>query len=105
MVVPEPGLNLQLGCLGLAGTSAYFDNYVLAGILGVLGVFLLIQSTRVKFLFKKSSLVGESFWNLMNTEVVGFAALSKVPLCEYCITFIWFSCGNIKHISCYSGLM
>lgn len=57
-VVPEPGLNLQLGFLGLAGTSAYFDNYVLAGLLGIIGVFLLIQSRRIKFIFKEDSLVG-----------------------------------------------
>ncbi len=47
-LAPEPSFNLQLGLLGLAGVSGYAENYGLAGFLGLLGVFLTIQATRIR---------------------------------------------------------
>ncbi|GMH36310.1 hypothetical protein BSKO_04402 [Bryopsis sp. KO-2023] len=62
-VIPAPAFGVQLGLLGLAGTSAYFDNYILAGLLGILGTFLIFQTTRLKFCFRPDGLevvLGES---------------------------------------------
>lgn len=59
-MIPQPAYNVQLGALGLAGVGAYFGNYVLAGAFGILGVFLTIQTNRVKFCFKDKSLVSSS---------------------------------------------
>ncbi|KAG2450499.1 hypothetical protein HYH02_005000 [Chlamydomonas schloesseri] len=55
-LAPEPSFNLQLGLLGLAGVSGYAENYGLAGFLGLLGVFLTIQATRIRFVFDDTGL-------------------------------------------------
>lgn len=47
-VIPEPSLNVPLGLLAISGLSAYEGVTPLAVIAGILGVFLSIQSTRVK---------------------------------------------------------
>ncbi len=48
-LAPEPSFNLQLGLLALSGLSVYESNYVLGGFLGLLGVFLAIQATRIRY--------------------------------------------------------
>ncbi|KAG2493271.1 hypothetical protein HYH03_008408 [Edaphochlamys debaryana] len=55
-VVPEPAYNVQLGLLGIAGVSAYYDNYILAGFTGLLGAFLIFQATRINFVFDDEAL-------------------------------------------------
>uniref|UniRef100_A0A383VVU7 DUF3119 family protein n=1 Tax=Tetradesmus obliquus TaxID=3088 RepID=A0A383VVU7_TETOB len=55
-VIPEPSLNVPLGLLAISGLSAYEGVTPLAVIAGILGVFLSIQSTRVKFVFDDDSL-------------------------------------------------
>eukprot|EP00879_Flechtneria_rotunda_P030163 GHRR01032760.1.p1 GENE.GHRR01032760.1~~GHRR01032760.1.p1 ORF type:complete len:164 (+),score=44.61 GHRR01032760.1:626-1117(+) len=55
-VIPEPSFNLPIGLLAIAGFSAYEGVEPLAWITGVLGVFLGIQATRVKFLFEPNAL-------------------------------------------------
>jgi hypothetical protein len=47
-VVPSPSFNVPLGLLVISGLSAYEGVTPLAGIAGLLGVFLAIQATRVK---------------------------------------------------------
>ncbi|KAI8466473.1 MAG: hypothetical protein J3K34DRAFT_433776 [Monoraphidium minutum] len=51
-VVPSPSFNLPLGLLAISGLSAYEGVTPLAAISGLLGVFLAIQATRVKFVFE-----------------------------------------------------
>ncbi|KAG2440953.1 hypothetical protein HXX76_003806 [Chlamydomonas incerta] len=55
-LAPEPSFNLQLGLLGLSGVSCYYENYGLGGFLGLLGIFLTIQATRIRFVFDDTGL-------------------------------------------------
>ncbi|KXZ56286.1 hypothetical protein GPECTOR_1g250 [Gonium pectorale] len=55
-LAPEPSFNLQLGLLALSGLSVYENNYALGGFLGLLGVFLTIQATRIRFTFDDEAL-------------------------------------------------
>jgi hypothetical protein len=48
VVTPEPSLNLPLALLAISGASAAGGVKPLAVIAGILGVFLAIQSQRVK---------------------------------------------------------
>lgn len=61
-VTPDPSFNVQLGLLAIAGFAGYegFSGYevayVPAALFGLLGVFLTIQATRIKFTFDDEAL-------------------------------------------------
>jgi hypothetical protein len=56
-VIPEPSFAIPAALLGIAAASATVDIKPLAAVTGILGVFLAIQATRVKFVFDKETLV------------------------------------------------
>lgn len=56
-VIPSPSYAIPAVLLSVAGLSVAADNKVLAGITGILGVFLAIQASRVKFKFDSETLV------------------------------------------------
>lgn len=55
-VVPAPSFNVPLGLLAIAGLSGYEGATPLAALAGLLGVFLSVQATRVKFVFDDEAL-------------------------------------------------
>jgi hypothetical protein len=56
-VVPQPSYNIPGTLLTVSFLSVLQDNKILAGITGILGVFLAVQANRVKFVFDTDSLV------------------------------------------------
>ena len=56
-VIPEPSFNIPGTLITIAVLSALVDNKVLAGLSGILGIFLAIQANRVQFVFDKEALV------------------------------------------------
>ena len=56
-MIPEPSYAIPGTLLGVSVASIAADNKVLAAITGILGVFLAIQASRVKFIFDKETLV------------------------------------------------
>ncbi|KAG2657749.1 hypothetical protein PVAP13_1KG170800 [Panicum virgatum] len=50
-VVPDPDYRLPIAILGIAGAFAYADNLLAAAPVGLLGLLLLFQTTRVRFVF------------------------------------------------------
>lgn len=74
-VIPEPSYAIPGTLGGLSALSHFgFSNDVLAGICGVLGAFLAVQASRVKFVFDKDSLevvVGEAKAETENAFVGG----------------------------------
>ncbi|KAL5547861.1 hypothetical protein UlMin_003092 [Ulmus minor] len=61
-VIPEPDYRLPIVFLGLAGGLAYTNNLLPAAPVGLLGLLLLFQTTRVRFVFDDEALevkVGE----------------------------------------------
>ena len=56
-VIPTPSYNIPAVLLGGAGLAHFgLGNDAVAGVAGVLGAFLAVQATRVKFIFDDSSL-------------------------------------------------
>ncbi|OVA00427.1 Helicase [Macleaya cordata] len=55
-VIPDPDYRLPVVFLGLAGGLAYTDNLIGAVPLGLIGLLLLVQTTRVKFVFDDEAL-------------------------------------------------
>ncbi|KAE9601819.1 hypothetical protein Lalb_Chr13g0301871 [Lupinus albus] len=55
-VIPEPDYRIPIALLGIAGGLAYTDNLVPAVPVGLLGLLLLFQTTRVRFVFDDESL-------------------------------------------------
>ncbi|OIW19755.1 hypothetical protein TanjilG_18565 [Lupinus angustifolius] len=55
-VIPEPDYRIPIVLLGIAGGLAYTDNLVPAVPVGLLGLLLLFQTTRVRFVFDDESL-------------------------------------------------
>ncbi|XP_076958777.1 uncharacterized protein LOC143634633 [Bidens hawaiensis] len=55
-VVPDPDYRIPVVLLGLAGGFAYEDNLLVAAPVGLLGLFLLFQTTRVRFVFDDEAL-------------------------------------------------
>ncbi|KAK7330114.1 hypothetical protein VNO77_24300 [Canavalia gladiata] len=55
-VIPEPDYRIPIVLLGLAGGLVYTDNLVPAVPVGLLGLLLLFQTTRVKFVFDDEAL-------------------------------------------------
>lgn len=61
-VIPDPDYRIPLVLLGTAGALVYGDNLLPAAPIGLLGLLLLVQTTRVRFVFDNDSLevkVGE----------------------------------------------
>ncbi|CAL1414580.1 unnamed protein product [Linum trigynum] len=61
-VIPDPDYRIPIVLLGVAGGLAYTDNFVPAVPVGLLGLLLLFQTTRVRFVFDGQALevkVGE----------------------------------------------
>jgi hypothetical protein len=55
-VIPEPSYNIPLTLLGTAGLAHVAGNEIAAGLTGLLGVFLAVQASRVRFVFGDDSL-------------------------------------------------
>ncbi|CAL4888539.1 unnamed protein product [Urochloa decumbens] len=55
-VVPDPDYRLPIAILGIAGAFAYADNLLAAAPVGLLGLLLLFQTTRVRFVFDNEAL-------------------------------------------------
>ncbi|KAL6629470.1 hypothetical protein ACP70R_029235 [Stipagrostis hirtigluma subsp. patula] len=55
-VVPDPDYRLPIVILGIAGGFAYTDNLLAAAPIGLLGLLLLFQTTRVRFVFDNEAL-------------------------------------------------
>ncbi|KAG8085511.1 hypothetical protein GUJ93_ZPchr0010g8889 [Zizania palustris] len=55
-VVPNPDYRLPIAILGISGAFAYADNLLAAAPVGLLGLLLLFQTTRVRFVFDDESL-------------------------------------------------
>ncbi|KAI5665255.1 hypothetical protein M9H77_24578 [Catharanthus roseus] len=61
-VVPDPDYRIPIVLLGFAGGLVYADNLLAAAPVGLLGLLLLFQTTRVRFVFDNEALevkVGE----------------------------------------------
>ncbi|MCL7046964.1 hypothetical protein MKW94_000091 [Papaver nudicaule] len=73
-VIPDPDYRLPVAFLGLAGGLAYTDNLIGAVPVGLLGLLLLVQSTRVKFVFGDDALevkIGEQLEDSGENSFVG----------------------------------
>ncbi|KAJ1278955.1 hypothetical protein BS78_04G117900 [Paspalum vaginatum] len=55
-VAPDPDYRLPIAILGIAGGFAYADNLLAAAPVGLLGLLLLFQTTRVRFVFDNEAL-------------------------------------------------
>ncbi|KAL5729582.1 hypothetical protein ACHQM5_002511 [Ranunculus cassubicifolius] len=55
-VIPEPDYRIPAVLLGLAGGLTYADNLLAAAPVGLLGLLLLFQTTRVRFVFDEEAL-------------------------------------------------
>lgn len=62
-VIPDPSYAIPGVLLGLAVASLAVDAKPVAAITGILGIFLTIQATRVKFIFDKEALVRILYWH------------------------------------------
>ncbi|KAJ6848678.1 uncharacterized protein M6B38_275675 [Iris pallida] len=56
VVIPEPDYRIPLVLLGIAGGLVYQDNLLPAAPVGLLGLLLLFQTTRVRFVFDEEAL-------------------------------------------------
>ncbi|XP_047323373.1 uncharacterized protein LOC124927073 [Impatiens glandulifera] len=56
VVVPDPDYRIPVVLLGLAGGLVYTDNLLPAAPAGLLGLLLLFQTTRVRFVFDQEAL-------------------------------------------------
>ncbi|XP_072960711.1 uncharacterized protein [Typha angustifolia] len=56
IVIPDPDYRLPIVILGIAGGFAYVDNLLVAAPVGLLGLLLLFQTTRVRFVFDEEAL-------------------------------------------------
>ncbi|TKY54869.1 hypothetical protein E2542_SST19283 [Spatholobus suberectus] len=55
-VIPEPDYRIPIVLLGIAGGLVYADNLIPAVPVGLLGLLLLFQTTRVRFVFDDEAL-------------------------------------------------
>jgi hypothetical protein len=55
-VIPEPSYNIPIVLLGVAGASHAIGNDAAAGFSGILGLFLAVQASRVRFVFDDEGL-------------------------------------------------
>ncbi|WOL02167.1 hypothetical protein Cni_G10886 [Canna indica] len=56
VVIPEPDYRIPIVLLGTAGGFVYQDNLLPAATIGLLGLLLLFQTTRVRFVFDEEAL-------------------------------------------------
>ncbi|KAB1209082.1 hypothetical protein CJ030_MR6G025956 [Morella rubra] len=73
-VIPDPDYRIPVVLLGLAGGLAYTNNLLPAAPIGLLGLLLLFQTTRVRFVFDEEALevkVGEQLQNSGENVFVG----------------------------------
>lgn len=73
-VVPEPDYRIPVVLLGLAGGLAYTNNLLPAAPAGLLGLLLLFQTTRVRFVFDDKALevkIGEELQGSGENVFVG----------------------------------
>ncbi|XP_052488431.1 uncharacterized protein LOC105773140 [Gossypium raimondii] len=73
-VVPDPDYRIPFVLLGLAGGLVYTDNLLPAAPVGLLGLLLLFQTTRVRFVFDDEALevkVGEQLQDSDENVFVG----------------------------------
>ncbi|CAK7345514.1 unnamed protein product [Dovyalis caffra] len=64
-VVPDPDYRIPVVLLGLAGGLAYTNNLLPAAPAGLLGLLLLFQTTRVRFVFDDEALNGKQLYDVM----------------------------------------
>ncbi|KAG6393791.1 hypothetical protein SASPL_144363 [Salvia splendens] len=55
-VIPDPDYRIPVVVFGMAGGFVYADNLVAAVPVGLLGLLLLVQATRVRFVFDNEAL-------------------------------------------------
>eukprot|EP00252_Welwitschia_mirabilis_P017517 TRINITY_DN387_c0_g1_i4.p1 TRINITY_DN387_c0_g1~~TRINITY_DN387_c0_g1_i4.p1 ORF type:complete len:209 (-),score=32.28 TRINITY_DN387_c0_g1_i4:164-790(-) len=55
-IIPEPDFRLPITLTGIAGTLIYINNILLAAPIGLLGLLLFVQTTRVRFVFDDEAL-------------------------------------------------
>ncbi|XP_056162081.1 uncharacterized protein LOC130134451 isoform X1 [Syzygium oleosum] len=73
-VVPDPDYRIPIVLLGMAGGLAYTNNLLPAAPVGLLGLLLLFQTTRVRFVFDNEALevkVGEELQESGENVFVG----------------------------------
>ncbi|KAM1061701.1 hypothetical protein FF1_026133 [Malus domestica] len=73
-VIPEPDYRIPIVLLGLSGGLAYTNNLLPAAPVGLLGLLLLFQTTRVRFVFDDEALevkVGEELESSGENVFVG----------------------------------
>ncbi|KAL2587908.1 hypothetical protein AAZV13_13G139400 [Glycine max] len=73
-VIPEPDYRIPIVLLGIAGGLVYTDNLVPAVPVGLLGLLLLFQTTRVRFVFDDEALevkIGEQLQESGENVFVG----------------------------------
>ncbi|KAI3424546.1 uncharacterized protein J3R85_010559 [Psidium guajava] len=73
-VVPDPDYRIPIVLLGMAGGLAYTNNLLPAAPIGLLGLLLLFQTTRVRFVFDDEALevkVGEELQESGENVFVG----------------------------------
>ena len=73
-VVPDPDYRIPIVLLGLAGGLAYSNNLLPAAPVGLLGLLLLVQTTRVRFVFDDEALevkIGEQLQESGENVFVG----------------------------------
>ncbi|XP_047179485.1 uncharacterized protein LOC124846297 [Vigna umbellata] len=73
-VIPEPDYRISIVLLGIAGGLTYTDNLVPAVPVGLLGLLLLFQTTRVRFVFEDDALevrIGEKLQESGENVFVG----------------------------------
>ncbi|KAK4757004.1 hypothetical protein SAY87_007131 [Trapa incisa] len=73
-VIPDPDYRIPIVLLGLAGGLAYSNNLLPAAPVGLLGLLLLFQTTRVRFVFDDEALevkVGEQLQESGENVFVG----------------------------------
>ncbi|KAJ7978913.1 DUF3119 family protein [Quillaja saponaria] len=78
-VIPEPDYRIPIVLLGIAGGLVYTENILPAAPVGLLGLLLLFQTTRVRFVFDDEALevkVGEQLDDSGENVFVG----GKKPL-------------------------
>ncbi|XP_039143875.1 uncharacterized protein LOC120280983 isoform X2 [Dioscorea cayenensis subsp. rotundata] len=56
IVIPDPDYRIPIVLLGLAGIFVYQENLLVAAPVGLLGLLLLFQTTRVRFVFDEEAL-------------------------------------------------
>ncbi|KAL0374324.1 UNVERIFIED_CONTAM: hypothetical protein Sradi_3348100 [Sesamum radiatum] len=55
-IIPDPDYRIPIVLLGAAGGFVYVDNLAAAVPVGLLGLLLLVQATRVRFVFDEEAL-------------------------------------------------